>query len=231
MAKKKNSGRGLGTVEFFEDLEERTIQWGDFIQKNAKLLGVIIGVIFLGIIGYFAYDQFVMVPKNDEATQQYLTAAANMSKGKDSLALGGKSLANPGFLGTYDNYPRTKSGKLAAYDAAVIEFKQGKYQKAYDMMDHFSSDNKILMALKYGVMADSKANLKQGDDALSLMQKAIGASDDPYTAYFFTKKAGLLAIALKKKSDAKKYFESIDKNYKDYDQNASDAYIEMVKYY
>ncbi|KAF5308024.1 hypothetical protein FQR65_LT18281 [Abscondita terminalis] len=97
---------------------------------------------------------------------------------KERFALGGKSAANPGFIGTYNEYSGTKVGKLAAYNAAVLEFKKGNFQKAYDMMDNFSSSNKILMALKYGVMGDCLANLNKGDDALSQFEKAVSASDD-----------------------------------------------------
>ena len=152
-------------------------------------------------------------------------------EGKDAEALGGKSAANPGFLGTYNEYTGTDVGKLSAYNAGLIKFKEGKYQEAYDLLDKFSSDNKILMALKYGAMADCQSNLNKSDDALSLVSKAISASDDAYTSYYFTKKAGLLSLALKKNADAKKYFASIEEKYQDYDNGMSDAYIEMTKYY
>jgi hypothetical protein len=40
-----------------------------------------------------------------------------------------------------------------------------------------------------------------------------------------------MALAMKKNDVAKKHFTSIDEKYQDYDGGASDAYIEMVKYY
>ena len=113
----------------------------------------------------------------------------------------------------------------------MLKFKEGKYQEAYDLLDKFSSDNKIVMAMKYGAMADCQANLNKGEDAISLLDKAVNASDDPYTSYYFTRKAGILALSLKKKDAAKKYFSSIDEKYQDYDNGMSDSYIEMVKYY
>jgi len=231
MSKKKNNKRGKRTVEFFENLEEKAMQSEAFVEKHSKKIVAVVALIVLGILGYFAYDQFVVVPKNAEATQQFLNAQNNLSKGNDSLALGGKSAANPGFLGTYEEYKGTNSGKLAAYNAAILEFNNGKYQRAYDLMDGFKSSNKILTALKFGVMADAKANLKKGDEALSLFDKAISASDDKFTSYYFTRKAGLLALALQNKSAAKKYFSKIEESYLDYDGGASDAYIEMIKYY
>ena len=229
--KQEKNMEGKETVEVFKDLDQGALQTERFIERHAKTLGILFGAIILGIIGYLAYHQFVLGPKNIEATQAFLSAQKNLSEGKNAEALGGKSAANPGFLGTYDNYKGTDAGKLAAYNAGLLKFKEGKYQEAYDLLDEFSSDQKTLMALKYGAMADCQSNLNKNEYALSLLDKAASASSDPYTTYYFTRKAGLLALALKKNSEAKKYFSTIEEKYLDYDNGASDAYIEMTKYF
>jgi len=228
---KNQEKEGKETVEFFKDLDQKTFKLEQGIEKHAKTIGTVFAVVALAILGYFGYQQFIVGPKNEEAMKGYLSAMANLSKGDQDQALGGKSAANPGFIGTYNEYGSTQVGKLSAYNAGLIEYKKGNYQKAYDLLDQFSSSNKVLTAMKYGAMSDCMANLNKADDALSLMNKATTASDDPYTAYYFTKKAGLLALALKKNADAKKYFATIDEKYQDYDNGQSDAYIEMTKYY
>lgn len=231
MAKKNKQEEGKETVEFFKDLDREALQTERFIEKNSKLLTTVFAVLVLAVLGYFAYQQFIVKPKNEEATKSYLSASKNLEDGKEAEALGGKSEANPGFLGTYDKFSGTDIGKISAYNAGLLKFKEGKYKEAYDLLDKFSSDNKTLMALKYGAMADCQANQNKSDDALSLLDKAVSASDDPYTIYYFTKKAGMLALVLNKKGEAKKYFSVIDEKYKDYDNGMSDAYIEMTKYY
>lgn len=227
----KKEMEGKETVEVFRDLDKGALDTEKFLEKNAKLLLIIFGALVVGVLGYFAFQQFYEAPRNEEATLSYLAAQKNLADGKDDLALGGKSAANPGYLGTYNEYSGTKVGKLSAYNAGLIKFKAGKYQESYDLLDKFSSDNKILTALKYGAMADCQSNLNKNDDALSLLDKAISASDDPYTSYYFTRKAGIVALALKKNTEAKKYFSSIEEKYEDYDNGMSDSYIEMVKYY
>ncbi|MBF6610062.1 MAG: tetratricopeptide repeat protein [Chryseobacterium sp.] len=231
MAKKNQEQEGKETVEFFKDLDKEALQTERFLERNAKLLGIIFGALVLGVLGFFLYQQFVVAPKNEEATKSYLIAQKNLADGKDAEALGGKSAANPGFLGTYEKYGNTDVGKLSAYNAGLLKFKEGKYQEAYDLLDKFSSDNKVLMALKYGAMADAQSNLNKNDETLSLLEKAISASDDPYTNYYFTRKAGLVALGVNKKDVAKKHFTTIDQKFKDYDNGMSDAYIEMVKYF
>lgn len=231
MSKNNREQEGKETVEFFQELDQEALQTERFIEKHSKLLATIFGVLILGVVGFFLYQQFVVAPKNNEATIAYLAAQKNLEQGKDAEALGGKSVANPGFLGTFNNFSGTDAGKLSAYNAGLLKFKEGKFQEAYDLLDKFSSGNGILMAMKYGAMADCQANLNKADDALSLLDKAVKASDDDYTTYYFTKKAGVLALALKKKEEAKKYFSSIEEKFQDYDNGMSDSYIEMVKYY
>ncbi|RRQ47173.1 tetratricopeptide repeat protein [Chryseobacterium sp. SC28] len=234
MAKRPNNKKqqeGKETVEFFKDLDKEALSIEGFLEKNARALSIGFGILVVAVLGWFGYQQFILGPKNEEATKSYLSAQKNLAEGKEDLALGGKSVANPGFLGTYEQYGDTKAGKLAAYNAGLIEFKRGNYQKAYDLLDKFSSGNKVLMALKYGAMADCLANLNKSEDALAMAARAASASDDAYTTYYFTKKAGMLALALKKNADAKKYFATIDEKYQDYDNGQSDAFIEMTKYY
>ncbi len=229
--KNKKEAEGKETVEFFKDLDKEALNTEAFLEKNSKWITTVFAVLIVAVLGYFAYQQFVVEPKNEEAMKGYLAAQKNLSEGKDDDALGGKSAANPGFLGTYNEYSGTHVGKLSAYNAGLLKFKQGKYQEAYDLLDKFSSKNDVLMALKYGAMADCQANLNKASEASSMLDKAISASDDPYTTYYFTRKAGIMALALNKKADAKKYFTTIDEKYQDYDNGMSDAYIEMVKYF
>ncbi|BAP29418.1 tpr domain protein [Chryseobacterium sp. StRB126] len=227
----QNEQEGKETVEFFKDLDREALNTERFLEKYSKPLGIVFGVLVLGVLGFFGYKQFVVAPKNAEAVKSFLAAQKNLTENKNAEALGGKSAANPGFIGTSNEYSGTSIGQLSAYNAGLLKFKEGKFQEAYDLLDKFSSDNKTLMAMKYGAMADAKSGLNKNDEALSLLDKAATASDDPYTTYFFTRKAGILALGLKKNAEAKKYFSSIDEKYQDYDNGMSDSYIEMTKYY
>ncbi|UHO38164.1 tetratricopeptide repeat protein [Chryseobacterium capnotolerans] len=227
----QNEQEGKETVEFFKDLDREALNTERFLEKYSKPLGIIFGVLVLGVLGFFGYKQFVVAPKNAEAVKSFLAAQKNLTENKNAEALGGKSAANPGFIGTSNEYSGTSIGQLSAYNAGLLKFKEGKFQEAYDLLDKFSSDNKTLMAMKYGAMADAKSGLNKNDEALSLLDKAATASDDPYTTYFFTRKAGIVALGLKKNAEAKKYFSSIDEKYQDYDNGMSDSYIEMTKYY
>lgn len=231
MSKKhhKKEVEGKETVEFFKDLDREAVQSEKFLEKHANKIAIAFGVVIIAILGYFGYKQFVVAPKNEEAMKTYIIAQQNLARGKDAEALGGKSDANPGFLGVSKEFSGTPIGKMATYNAAILQFKDGKYQEAIDLLESFDSDSKTLVAMKYGIMADAKSNLKRNDEALELLEKAIKSTDDPFTKYYFTRKAGLLSMAINKKAEAKKYFSTIEEKYEEYDNGMSDAYIEMVK--
>ena len=227
----QNELEGKETVEFFKDLDREALNTERFLEKYSKPLGIAFGVVVLGVLGFFGYQQFVVAPKNVEAVKTYLAAQKNLTEGKNKEALGGTSAANPGYMGTFKEYSSTKVGKLSAYNAGLLKFKEGKFQEALDLLDQFSSDNKTLVAMKFGAMADANSGLNKNVEALALLDKAATASDDPYTSYYFTRKAGILALGMKKDVEAKKYFATIDEKYQDYDNGMSDSYIEMTKYY
>ena len=227
----QNELEGKETVEFFKDLDREALNTERFLEKYSKPLGIAFGVVVLGVLGFFGYQQFVVAPKNVEAVKTYLAAQKNLTEGKNKEALGGTSAANPGYMGTFKEYSSTKVGKLSAYNAGLLKFKEGKFQEALDLLDQFSSDNKTLVAMKFGAMADANSGLNKNVEALALLDQAATASDDPYTSYYFTRKAGILALGMKKDVEAKKYFATIDEKYQDYDNGMSDSYIEMTKYY
>lgn len=231
MSKKhhKKEVEGKETVEFFKELDREAVQSEKFLEKHANKIAIAFGIVLVAILGYFGYQQFVVAPKNEEAMKTYVIAQKNLLQGKDAEALGGKSDANPGFLGISKEYSGTAVGEMAAYNAAILQFKEGKYQDAINLLENFKSDDKTLVAMKYGIMADAKSNLKRNDEAMQLLEKAIKASDDSFTQYYFTRKAGLLSLALDKKEEAKKYFSTIEEKYEEYDNGMSDTYIEMVK--
>jgi Tetratricopeptide repeat-like domain len=223
---------GKSTVELFSDLDKTALKSEKFIEKYAKQISYAFGAVVLGVVGYYAYQQFVVAPQNQEATLSLVTAQSKVQKAQEEgMASGKTTTTSAPYQKVYDEFSGTNAGKLASYQAAITEFNNGSFQKAHDLMAEFSSDNDILMAMKFGLMADALANLKQNDQAAQLLDKAISASSDLYTSYLFTRKAGIFALANNKKEEAKKYFGNIEQKFVDIDGGMSDAYIEMVKYY
>ena len=93
---------GKETVEIFKDLDRGALDTERFLEKHSKTLITVFGALVVAVLGYFAFQQFYVAPRNEEATLSYLAAQKNLADGKEELALGGKTAANPGYLGTYN---------------------------------------------------------------------------------------------------------------------------------
>jgi hypothetical protein len=117
-SKKELENEGKETVEIFQDLDQTALKTEMFIEKYAKQIGIIFGAVVLAVLGYFAYQQFIANPKNEEATLSYLAAQKNLSEGKDDIALGGKSAANR----LPANGPFSLSSSPLRYSARVNAF-------------------------------------------------------------------------------------------------------------
>ena len=65
----QNEQEGKETVEFFKDLDREALNTERFVEKYSKPLGFVFGALILGVLGFFAYKQFVIAPKNTEAVK------------------------------------------------------------------------------------------------------------------------------------------------------------------
>ena len=140
-------------------------------------------------------------------------------------------MGSDGFADIYEAYANTGAGKLSSLYAGLVEYKKGNYQKAIEYFDGFSSDDDIANALKYGAIGDAKVQLKNNAEALENYDKAISTTDNSGTKVYFMKKAGILALEMKKYKESLDYFKEISEKYPDVDTSGEvDAYLERLTY-
>jgi len=228
---KKTPQKKYETQEALETMNTWAVSAESFLQKYAKYMGIVFGVVVLIALGYVLYQNFVITPKNTQASDLVLDAENLYLQGKADQALGGRNGGISGFSDIAEDYGSTASGKLAALYAGVIEFKKGDYQKALDFFQKFDSPDKDLKAVKYGAIADTYVELNNNEEALNYMTKAAKESTSGATAFQFNKKAGILAMAMGQNDKALEFFQTIKDKYSDVDQSGEiDAYIERLKY-
>jgi tetratricopeptide (TPR) repeat protein len=231
MSTKRKKKQSYATKEILNTLNASAVDGEKFLQKYAKPIGIFFGIVILAVLGYVIYDNYVVTPKNIEASDLMVDAENLYTEGKTEQALGGKSSGISGFVDIAEEYNSTKTGKLAYLYAGVTEFKNGNYQKALEYFQSFESPDKDLKAVKYGAIADTYVELNNTEEALGYMSKAANESTNAATAYQFNKKAGLLAMSLNQNEKALEFFQIIKDKYPDVDQAGEiEAYIERLKY-
>jgi len=226
------------TAEVFETLDVQANRAEDWVVKNQKwIMGVVIAIVVL-LVAYFAYERFIVEPKEEEAVnemfqaQQYFKQAVDAQAAPDSLftlALKGGE-GKLGFEGIISEYSGTKSANLAQYYAGMSYLNLKDYKNAVEHLEKFSSDDEMLKPIALGAIGDSFSELKKVDDALSYYLKAAEASDNDFTSPRYLMKHGLLAMMNGKNEAALKSFQTIKEKYSTSTEATNiDGYIARVE--
>lgn len=226
------------TAEVFSSLDEGASRSEEWVSKNQNYILGTIGVIAVAVLGYLAYNQFVLKPKEANAAnemyypQQYFDQALASATAKDSLftlALEGGE-GKYGFLDIIEEYSGTKAANLANYSAGMAYLNMNKYQEAIDYLEDFKSDDKVLSALSLGGLGDAFMQLGQPEDALGYYEKAFADSNNDYTTPKFLYKAGVTALEMGSNEKALDYFQRIKDEFSNSEAAKSiDAFIGMAK--
>jgi predicted negative regulator of RcsB-dependent stress response len=182
MAKKKASAQqdNLG----FENVEQTLTKTEQFLEKNAKQVGIAIGAVVLVVLAVFAYTTYVVAPNSAEAGKEMSKAIKWFETDSMSLALNGNG-DHAGFLDIMDEYSGTPSGNSAHYYAGLAYFSQGSFQDAIEVLDGYSASDVATAAMAKGVIGDAFVELGQMDDAADYYKKAANATDNNFTTPLF----------------------------------------------
>lgn len=219
MSKKKNQEE-----ELFVDVEEVYGKTESFIEDNKKaIIGVIVGIVVI-IAGYFAYENFVAKPNEQEAKEMMFMAEQYFAQDSLNKAIYGDG-ANYGFLEIQDKYGSTKAGNLASYYLGIAYLRSGQYEPAIQALEDFSSDDQIISCIALGAQGDAYMELGDKEKAASFYTKAADRNENEFTAPIYLMKAGLAYEELGKFDKALNAYKRIKKDYK----NTSEG-TEIEKY-
>ncbi|QYJ68322.1 tetratricopeptide repeat protein [Flavobacterium litorale] len=226
------------TAEVFDTLDQGASKTEEWVEKNQKMIFVIVGAIALLTVGYVMYNKFLVEPKEEEAAnemfqaEQYFAEAVNATTANDSLytlSLNGGE-GKMGFIDIIDNYSGTDAANLAHYFAGMAYLNTGKYAEAVKQFDEFNTSEEVLKAMAAGATGDAFAQLGQTEDALDYYTKAANETDNDLTTPRFLFKAGEAALELGKKDVALKHFKQIKEKYSTAPEAVTiDAYIAMTE--
>ncbi|HSZ71633.1 MAG TPA: tetratricopeptide repeat protein [Cytophagaceae bacterium] len=181
------------------------------VEKYKNLLLGVLGVLTLGIAGYFYYD-YTLEESNKEAQNEIYPAVYFFEQDSLDKALKGDGKVL-GLLDIAEKYSGTKTGKLANFYTGVIYLKQAKYEEAINHLSEFSSNDYLLQARAYALTGDAYMEMEKYDDAVSFYKKAADyKANEQFTPSYLMK----LALA----------YETLKDN-----KNASDTYdVILTKY-
>lgn len=224
MAKKKDK-----TEEKIVAVEEVLGRTEQFIEKNQKILTIIVGIIVVLILGYFGYKKFYLAPLEKEAQSQIFMAEMYFEQDSLNRALYGDG-NYLGFLDIIDEYSSTKTGNLANYYAGICFLKNGEFEEAIDYLKNFSSSDQIIGPMASAAIGDAYMELGDPEKSITYYLEAAGKSNNEFTAPTFLMKAAWTYEELGEYNKALKIYKRIKKEfYKSYEAREIDKYIARAK--
>lgn len=212
----KQNEKNLGVGEVITNTE-------NFIEKNQRIILIVIAAIFVIIGGYFAYVKLYAEPREKNALGE-LFGAEQYYKNDDfekALKGDGKFI---GLIDFIDKYGNTKSGNLAKFYAGTIYLNKGEYQNAIDYLEDFKSKDAFLSTQKFSLLGDANIELNQIDKAIKNYNKSLDNANDLTTPFNLFK----LGLAYELNKDNKKALECYKRIKKEFPN--SYEYRDIEKY-
>ncbi|RPE00850.1 hypothetical protein EGM88_00420 [Aureibaculum marinum] len=228
------------TAEVFNTLDETASKSEKWVEKNSKPLMIGIIAVAAIILGYLAYNKFVVEPKGIEAANELAYpktffdqaesgAATIATDSLYNLALNGTD-GRYGLLDIIDNYGSTNAGNLAKYMAGISYLKTSEYEKAIELLSDFSTDDEILGAIAEGNIGDAFTQVNQPEDAIKHYLKAANFKSNEFTSPLYLLKAGNTAMDMGDFEKAVELFEKIKNEYPNSDEGLEiDIYLNRAR--
>ena len=120
------------------------------------------------------------------------------------------------------------AGNLANLNAAIILYKEGKYEEAIGYLKNYSASESVIGASAKSLEGDCYVNLKQYPQAIDCFKQAVKISDNNphYTPAFLLKEATVLREQKDFKAEAAVYEQIL----KDYPTYGSEIGVDIKKY-
>jgi tetratricopeptide (TPR) repeat protein len=210
------------------DVESALTRTEHFIEKNQKILTIVVGAVVLVVGGYLAFKALYVQPREKDALEQMFMAELYFEKDSFNLAVNGDG-NYLGFLDIIDDYGSTKAANLANYYIGVSYLHLGQYQDAIDYLNKFETDDLLLAPVAAGAKGDAYVELNEADKALSQYKKAYGYANE-FTTPIYLMKAGKLLESEGKYEEALQAYREIKQKYPESNEGRTiDKYIARVE--
>lgn len=212
------------TAKFFTKLDYCATLFEDWVARNRKVLITLVGVVVVVILGYLAYDNFVLKPRQEEAVKEmgvplkYFSQGLKTAPGPDRDTLFIRALHGAGgygLLDIVDNYSGTDAANIAQYSSGMAFLKLGKYDEAIDHLEAFSGKDEFYPAVTKGALGDAFSEKGAPEKALTYYEQAANVRKNTYTTPRYLLKAAVTALQLDKKDKAQELLNRIKEKYPD----------------
>jgi len=206
---------------------------GEIFSKSEKFIETYKNYIMIGfaaiivlVVAILGIRQYYLLPKEAEAQEAIFPGENFLANRQWDLALNGDSATYIGFLGVIDQFPFTKTAKLAKAYAGICFFHLGQYDEALSHLKGFSADDKIVDPVITGLIGDCYVNLNNVEEGIKYFKEAASKAESKFISPIYLKKAGLAYENLSDFKNAVDVYNTLKRKYPNSQEAADiDKYI------
>jgi tetratricopeptide (TPR) repeat protein len=226
MAKEKASASSQAEKNVGEILSKTD----QFIDKYLKQILISIGAIILIVVGYIAFHNFYLIPREKEAEVAIFPGQTYFGNQQWNIALNGDSIDYVGFLGIIEDYKGTKTANLAKAYAGICQYRLGDYEAALENLKSYSGKDSLLTAEIIGAAGDCYVNLGEVKNGINYFKKAASKANSKLLSPVYLNKAAIAYESLEDYKSALDIYSTLKSKYPESPEAiAVDKYIERAK--
>ena len=180
-----------------------------FIENNKKNLSYGLIIIALIISAIIAYNQFYLIPRNQNANFAIFKGEQYFQQDSFNLALYGNGIDYDGFEYIVSKYKGTKSGNLAKAYAGICYYKTGNIESAIKTLKSFKTKEDNMAPAIIGLIGDCYIESGDVPQGISYFEKAAAKADNDFLSPIYLKKAGIAYESLNNYDKALKAYTAI----------------------
>ena len=178
-----------------------------FFEKNSKMVGTAIVVIFAIAIAVFGYKKVISEPRVNKAQEMLYEAQYMMEQTSPDFAIALNGDENtPGFAEVAEQYGNTPAGNLAKMYAAACALRLGDFDAAEQYINGYKNvkgvPGELVNAMAAGIKGDIAVEKDDYAKAASLFEQAAKQSNNEFSTPMYLKKAALAYSAIGNKAKA-----------------------------
>jgi tetratricopeptide (TPR) repeat protein len=188
-------------------------KWKQLQDNYGKKAGIGLALVLILVLGYLGYKQYILDPKEKQASEAMFRAEEYFRADSIRLALNGDAV-NAGFTKIISRYSGTKAADLAAFYAGSCYLKLGDFNNAVKYLKDYRTSAVQVQAKAYGLLGDAYSELNKKDEAAEQYKKAGTYFDqDEVISPEYLFRAGYLYESMGKNQDAITMYQLIKSKY------------------
>ncbi len=188
-------------------------KWKHFQDNYGRKSAIGLASVLILILGYFGYKQYILEPKEKQASEAMFRAEEYFRADSIRLALNGDAV-NAGFVKIVSRYSGTKAADLASFYAGSCYLKLGDFNNAVKYLKDFKTSAVQVQAKAYGLLGDAYSELNKKDEAAEQYKKAgTYFEEDQVISPEYLFRAGYLYESMGRSQDAIAMYEMIKTKY------------------